>query len=91
MSAQNVTPERMAELVAAEAELKRQKEIKTARARQWYADHKNELKIRYEANKEARANYYEANKERILEQQRRRYYERKAVYVLAPPLNVEPK
>jgi hypothetical protein len=90
MNAQQVTPERMAELVAAEAELKRQKEIKTARSRQWYADHKEELKTRYEANKDARAAYYAANKERILAQQRRRYYERKAVYVLAPPLNVEP-
>jgi hypothetical protein len=89
MNAQQVTPERMIELVAAEAELKRQKETKTTRARQWYADHKQELKTRYEANKEARATYYAANKERILTQQRRRYYERKAVYILAPLLNVD--
>ena len=86
---QHVTPERMVELVAAEAELKRQNENKTARAKQWYADHKEELKTRYRANKEARVTYYATNKERILAQQRRRYYERKAVYILAPQINVE--
>ena len=75
---------RIHELLLAEQELKRQKENKSARAREWYANHKTELKAHYEANKERRAEYYKAHKVRILEKQRARYYERKAVVVLAP-------
>ena len=82
---ETLTPARIMELLAAEVELKRQREHKSAKAREWYAAHKDELKTRYEAQKELRAAYYATNKDRILAQQRRRYYERKAIVVLAPP------
>jgi hypothetical protein len=84
---EQLSPARITELIAAEAELKRQRENKSAKAREWYANHKEELKQRYEANKERRAAYYETNKERILQQQRARYYQRKAIVILAPPIN----
>lgn len=85
MTTEAITPERITQLIAAEAELKRQKEAKSAKARAWYADHKEQLKEQYAANKDRRAAYYEANKERILAQQRRRYYARKATLILDTP------
>lgn len=79
---ESLTPERLAELVEAEKELKRQKELKSAKAREWYADHKEQIHDRYKQNKDKRAEYYKENKEYILAQQRKRYYERKATLIL---------
>ena len=82
-----VTPERLAELVTAEAELKRTKERKSLKRREGYELHKDDIKARYAQTKDQRKAYYEANKDRILAQQRAKYYERKAVIVLAPVEN----
>lgn len=78
--------DRIAELLAAEAELLRMRDAKAARARAWYAAHRDDLRARYEANRGARREYYLAHKDRILALQRVRYYNRKAIVVLSPPL-----
>jgi hypothetical protein len=76
--------DRMQELLAAEAELKCIREKKAARAKKWYAANREHLRDRYAGQKAKRKAYYEANKERILAAQRSRYYEKKAIVVLAP-------